>query len=143
MEFQVVSNQEELNNLIISIEWHDAFFREFYYLDSSYVIDEKNIYINPEYGNLILLINTENVVKPGLEIIFTKVREVKIIFGNELMDVVGSIINGDYIMNFGGSSEIISGGLRYRFIGKEVWGNRNRYSGKVFFDLDDPLVLEE
>ena len=70
MNQKKIETQKELDQLIGSIDWHEAFIREFYSVSPSYVVEEQRSYSRSEPATIIRYFRNEPLVQLLFKIVY-------------------------------------------------------------------------
>lgn len=132
-----IETQEELDQLILSIDWEEAFVRETYVVSSSYIIKSDNSVVAPHSKpDLWLLILTpENIGSKGIELNFRGVGKLGFYFARPIK-LVGNVskYNTSIDIGFHGKlGDVLADECSYRLLDKDDKLGGNHLYGNYKF----------
>ncbi len=79
-----ITTQIELDNILSSIYWGDAFIKEAHLFSPSYIVDGGGIVAYDFYPNASILVCTSETKCQGIEFILTEIDNFNLAFGADL-----------------------------------------------------------
>jgi hypothetical protein len=134
MDFKEILSQSMIDEVLTSIDWEHAYFREIYVLSPSYMLKDSS-QVNPDaLVNIGLLILTFDPDHPALEFRLKEVSMINISFNTDIRPK--SLVLRDCIeLHFDETAMVRAKSIDFRIIDKEeAYGDRVRY-GKYWEEL--------
>ena len=135
MEFKEILSQPMMDDLLSSIYWEHAFFREMYVLSPSFIYPDGSRQVNPDApANIGLLIQTFDPHHPALEFRLKEVEKISISFNRDIKPK-GLVLRDCIELHFSETEIVRAKSIEFRIVEKEeAYGDRIRY-GKYWDEL--------
>jgi hypothetical protein len=119
-----VNSQDDIDIIVSTPDWDDAFIRESYILSPTNVADQ-GIVAYEVPPTIKMLICTPNSRCPGIELIFVDVEHIYLSFRSDL-ETNGKYKNGyiDFSFTKSNPTEIRCREMYYNFLDQSCWGKK-------------------
>jgi hypothetical protein len=142
MTYKSIKTQEEMDELLNSINWDHCFIREIYTASPSYITKEKKATVNAETPpDFSLFLLTMDNTHPGVEFLFRRTKEIGMSFICDLsLKGIVEVSKGggkSILFNLDSRNYIRADEVEYQLHGPEILGNRILFGWRSIDEFRD------